>query len=99
MTTHHIICYDIADKRRLARVHALLKRQATALQYSVFLFSGTEQQLNHCLAQLAKIMHPRQDDIRAYPLPARGHRIHMGPSTLPEGIYLSSLPAGWQNPH
>lgn len=94
----YIICYDIANPRRLGRIHRVLKKQATAVQYSVFLFSGTEDQLERCLAQLQHLMDPHQDDIRAYPLPQRGLRLVLGPSVLPEGIVLGSLPADWQCP-
>lgn len=92
----YIICYDIADPRRLGRIHRVLKKQATAVQYSVFLFSGTEGQLQSCLAQLQHLMDPHQDDIRAYPLPQRGLRLVLGRKVLPEGIFLGSLPADWQ---
>lgn len=94
----YIICYDIANPRRLGRIHRALKKQALAVQYSVFLFSGTETQLQHCLAKLEALMDQHQDDIRAYPLPQHGLRLVLGPSTLPEGIVLSSLPADWQSP-
>ncbi|MDO5623728.1 MAG: CRISPR-associated endonuclease Cas2 [Pseudomonadota bacterium] len=90
--SEHIICYDIANPRRLARVHKLLKKQALPLQYSVFLFSGTDTQLKSCLTQLQAIINPHEDDIRAYPLPQRDLRLVLGPSTLPEGITLGSLP-------
>ena len=33
----YLITYDISDKRRLQRVHRLLKSQAIAMQYSVFI--------------------------------------------------------------
>ncbi len=88
-----IICYDIACPRRLGRIHRLLKKHACSLQYSVFLFSGTAQQLARCLAQLQKIIHPGEDDIRAYPLPERGHRLHLGRSPLPQGIYCGGCQA------
>ena len=92
----YIICYDIANPRRLGRIHRALKKQATAVQYSVFLFSGTEEQLQRGLAQLQHLMDPHQDDIRAYPLPQRGLRWVLGRSLLPEGIFLGSLPDDWQ---
>ncbi|HQQ68703.1 MAG TPA: CRISPR-associated endonuclease Cas2 [Alicycliphilus sp.] len=93
--SEYIICYDIACPRRLARIHRLLKKQAVPLQYSVFLFTGTAQQLDRCLAQLSQLMDRRHDDIRAYPLPQRGLRWSLGKATLPEGIHLGCLPAPW----
>ncbi|MDD2845484.1 MAG: CRISPR-associated endonuclease Cas2 [Rhodoferax sp.] len=94
----YIICYDIADPRRLGRIHRVLKKQATPVQYSVFLFRGSDEQLQRCLDRLQHLMDPRADDIRAYPLPQRGLRLTLGPSTLPEGIFWSGLPADWQCP-
>ena len=92
----YIICYDICCPRRLGRIHRLLKRLATPLQYSVFLFTGTPQQLEQCLQQLQTLMDPCHDDIRAYPLPQRGYRLALGKRTLPEGIHLTGLPTPWQ---
>lgn len=86
----YIICYDIANPRRLGRIHRALKKQALAIQYSVYLFSGTEAQLQRCLAQLQTLMDERHDDIRAYPLPRRGLRLAVGASALPDGIALGS---------
>lgn len=92
----YIICYDIANPRRLGRIHRALKKQALAVQYSVFLFSGTDAQLQRCLDQLEALIDERYDDIRAYPLPQRGLRLVLGASALPDGIVLASLPADWQ---
>ena len=88
-----IICYDIADPKRLGRIHRCLKRQAMPFQYSVFLFVGDDRQLQRCLDELHAIMDPDRDDIRAYPLPKRGLRINMGQPTLPEGIYYGVTPS------
>ena len=93
---HYIICYDISDKRRLQRLHSRLKKLATPLQYSVFLFEGTPTHLEQCLGMLERIIHPKEDDLRAYPLPQRGHKKHFGPSVLPEGILWCALPAPWR---
>ena len=68
-----------------------------ALQYSVFLFSGTPEQLDRCLAQLERLMDKSEDDVRAYPLPERGLRWCQGKPLLPEGIFWSGLPAAWQH--
>lgn len=93
---NYIICYDIANPRRLGRIHRALKRRALPVQYSVFLFSGTDVQLQRCLDELQALMDERYDDIRAYPLPQRGLRLVLGASLLPEGIVLGGLPAHWQ---
>lgn len=82
----YIICYDITDPRRLGRIHRALKKTALPMQYSVFLFSGTPEQLGLCLDRLEAIMDPDTDDIRAYPLPQRGLRLALGPGALPSGI-------------
>lgn len=95
MTDEYIICYDIASPRRLARIHRCLRRKACPLQYSVFLFTGSERELQRCLARLHELMDPAHDDIRVYPLPARGLRICMGKATMPEGVHWSGLPAPW----
>ena len=94
----YLICYDIRCPRRLARIHRTLKRQAMPLQYSVFLFSGPQRQLDSCLAELERLMNTHEDDIRAYPLPQRGMRLWQGRPLLPEGIYWSGLPQAWQRP-
>ena len=93
----HLICYDIADRKRLARLHRSLKRQAMALQYSVFLFTGSPRQLEALLAQLRQLIDPRHDDLRAYPLPERGPRLRLGKSPLPAGIQWSALPDAWRD--
>lgn len=93
----YLICYDIGCPSRLLRIHRALKGQAMALQYSVFLFSGTPEQLDRCLAQLERLMDKQHDDIRAYPLPERGLRWCRGKPLLPDGIYWSGLPLAWQN--
>lgn len=97
MVRDYVICYDIRCPKRLGQIHRILKQQAMALQYSVFLFNGTLQQLENCLTQISGRMNPLQDDVRAYPLPRRGLRLCMGKPLLPEGIFWSGLPTPWKN--
>lgn len=82
----YVIAYDIADPRRLARVHRFLKQFAFPVQYSVFLGTFTDTALNAILEGLATIIHPRQDDVRAYPLPAAPRIESLGRPVLPEGV-------------
>ena len=94
--SEYLVSYDICAPRRLVRVHRLLRREATALQYSVFLYSGSERQHDRLLADIARLIEPKEDDVRAWPVPARGMRIRLGTPPLPQGIYWSALPAPWQ---
>jgi CRISPR-associated protein Cas2 len=90
-----IVCYDISDPRRLGRLHRFLKKHAVALQYSVFLFTGSDRQLDRLLDAAQTFIDPQVDDLRAYPLPARGFRARLGKPALPEGIHFSGLPVAW----
>ncbi len=90
-----IICYDICSPKRLVRLHRFLKTRAVPLQYSVFLFTGSERRLTQCLEEAALLIDPSKDDLRAYPLPARGLKARLGKPILPEGIQMGNLPTSW----
>lgn len=81
-----VVAYDIADPRRLVRVHRFLKEHAYPVQYSVFLGTFSEPALNTLLEGLAKIIHPRKDDVRAYPLPTTPDIESLGRPVLPAGV-------------
>lgn len=84
-----LIAYDIADRRRLQRTHKLLSGRALALQKSVFLFRGGQEQAEQLREELAAQLNPREDDLRLYPLPANGRIIALGRTALPEDIFLT----------
>lgn len=66
-----LVCYDIADPRRLRRVHRYLSRHALPCQYSVFILAASEEQAEaHCDA-LARLIEERVDDVRMYCIPQR----------------------------
>lgn len=90
-----LICYDIADPKRLGRLFRFLKKHATPLQYSVFLFTGSDRQLDRLMMQAALLIDAKADDLRAYPLPRLGFKARLGRALLPEGIQLSNLPPMW----
>jgi len=82
----HIVCYDIADPKRLVRVHRCLVKAAVPLQYSVFLAHVNKKELTTLLAEIEQIMDCREDDVRAYPLPTRLEFVQLGRQPLPEGV-------------
>ena len=63
-----IIAYDVRDPRRLRQVHYFLKKQATALQKSVFMLSATQKQITGVLSGIKSRVDGRVDDVRLYPI-------------------------------
>jgi len=81
-----LVAYDIASPRRLRRVHACLKRHGIPVQYSVFLVYTDRRGIDALMAELAELIHPRRDDVRAYRLPPGLWYRSIGAPTLPRGL-------------
>ena len=88
-----LIGYDVSNPKRLQRIHRLMTNWATPIEYSIFLFAGTARDLEKCLAAVNEQMNAIFDDVRCYPLPARGLQERLGKATLPEGIQWTALPS------
>ncbi len=84
----YLISYDIADPRRLSRVARCLQKQACRVQYSVFVTETTRPRLERLLRDLDELIETREDDIRAYPLPAQGDVALVGHQIFPDDILL-----------
>ncbi|MGB5148226.1 MAG: CRISPR-associated endonuclease Cas2 [Porticoccaceae bacterium] len=91
----YLVTYDIADPRRLQRVARCVGRRGLRIQYSVFLAQLTPRQRNKLAGELRRLIDPREDDVRIYPLPVRMEPIVYGRSHWPEGVQLlgGGLPA------
>jgi CRISPR-associated protein Cas2 len=83
-----LLAYDIADPRRLVRVHRTVRRFGMPLQYSVFLIVETARGIDQLLVLLDDIIAPSRDDIRVYPLPMRFDAEQFGRQWLPLGMDL-----------
>ena len=83
-----LIAYDIADPRRLQRVHRFLCRHAVPVQYSVFVSRCSAAKLGSIRASLAKLVKNREDDVRFYPVPEPAQLFVYGKKALPEGLLL-----------
>lgn len=82
--------YDIADKRRLSRLHRFIKKHAVPVQYSVFLFEGSGAQVGRLMDKIEGYIDPKYDDVRAYQLPAEPQLVTLGRGSLPESLTLAS---------
>ncbi len=90
MADKYLVCYDIADDKRLHRVYKFTKQYGIHLQYSVFICSFTEKQLKNYVETLANIIDPKADDIRIYPLAKEPKIYALGCAELiPDGVFIT----------
>ncbi|WP_295888533.1 CRISPR-associated endonuclease Cas2 [uncultured Thiohalocapsa sp.] len=87
-----LLAYDIAEPRRLRRVHRRLRREGIAMQQSVFLLFGSETALCSLLDELAELMEPTEDDLRAYPVADPAELWLHGQSALQQGVLRDAPP-------
>jgi CRISPR-associated protein Cas2 len=91
MKSDYLVCYDIADERRLSRVYQFMKGRGLHLQYSVFYCRLTWNELVRIEESLCSIIDEKEDDVRIYPLPSGWKVVVLGcGDRLPEGadIYI-----------
>ena len=89
MKANYLICYDIAEPRRLARVYKFIKGKGLHIQYSVFHCSLTWPKLLELKEKLSRLIDEEDDDIRIYPLPAEEKVIIMGcGDRVPDGVEI-----------
>lgn len=82
----YLVCYDIADPKRLTRVHRFVSKHAAPLQYSVFMAEMNASALDLLLACVAGLIKQVEDDVRIYPLPDSIQFATLGRSSLPDGV-------------
>jgi CRISPR-associated protein Cas2 len=89
--SHHLVCYDIRQPRRLRRVHRCMLGWGTPLQYSVFhcLLNGADKQ--RLTDELNALIDPREDDIRIYALRSPAAIEFLGPPPAPPLLFFSNL--------
>ncbi|MEX0618075.1 MAG: CRISPR-associated endonuclease Cas2 [Pseudohongiellaceae bacterium] len=85
---HYLVCYDIADPRRLGRVHRRIIKHAMFIQLSVYYLQGDRQALEALLNDLQDVIDEGYDDVRAYAVRPLSDALQIGCPWLPEGIGL-----------
>jgi len=84
-----LVTYDISNPKRLARVFKYLKKEGVPIQYSVFAVSASTSEMGAIMAGVAKLIHTKQDDVRAYRMPEDGWRATLGEAILPKDLWLA----------
>ena len=84
-----LICYDVADPTRLQRVYKEVRRHFTPFQHSVFRTCATRRELLERLGVLDRLIDPRRDDIRAYPLLTTSTPVVYGKGLMAVGVWLA----------
>lgn len=88
-----LVAYDICEPRRLRRVHRQLRKEGVPAQYSAFTVEADDEQIETLLDKLRALIDERQDDLRAYHLPASCTVWSLGTQQWPDGICLSATHA------
>ncbi len=83
-----LLAYDIANPRRLGRVHRAVKRFATPLQFSVWIVRESATGVARIKQELAALIDARYDDIRIYRIPTRPEWVSFGADILPSDLLL-----------
>ena len=88
-TRWQLVCYDIADPKRLRRVHKLLKEEGIPLQYSVFLVQVTALERMALLGRIRAIIDEKRDDVRIYPVSSTLEFVALGQQHLDPAMTLT----------
>ncbi len=86
-----ILCYDIADPKRLQRVHRAVVRHAMPFQYSIFQTVDTRAAIEFAVNEIAQHIHPECDDLRAYPLVAQSRNVLYGRRLVAPDVSIPQL--------
>jgi CRISPR-associated protein Cas2 len=78
MRQSYLVCYDIADDKRLRKVFQTMRGYGDHLQFSVFECQFTQTDLARCRRDLGHIIHHDEDQvlfIHLGPAEGRGDRV------------------------
>lgn len=68
-----IICYDIADKKRLSRIAKIMEQNSIRIQRSVYLYEDvTKNELDILTKKILNILDENFDDLRIYTIKDKG---------------------------
>ena len=86
----YILAYDIADPKRLQKVHKQLKKWGLPLQYSVFTLDLNDREAATLMSILGRLADNEHDDIRLYRMP-QGQGEWIGLAPVGDGVILTGV--------
>lgn len=89
-----LICYDVANPRRLGRIHRFMTRHGMPIQYSLFESWLTPPQLRGVIQRLTDLIDVGEDDVRIYSIRTDATIACLGQPTLPTEIQYFNAPDG-----
>ncbi len=88
MKRDYLVCYDIADPKRLQKVHRRVANEAEFIQLSVYHLSADQESLEAFVAALDELIDQHADDVRIYPLSLSAELETWGRERRVNGLYL-----------
>lgn len=88
----YLIVYDIRCPKRLRKVHRFVRKFAYALQESVFIGHGSQEEYEALRSTLSGYIKQADDDLRFYQIPNRDILQLWGVSPFMEGVHDSGYP-------
>lgn len=85
----YLLCYDIANPRRLQRLQRFMKNEGLPLQYSVFLLHRESIELMQLVEAVRKKIDEKRDDVRIYPISSAIEFLALGRQELGQGMTLT----------
>ena len=84
-----LIAYDIKNPKRLAKVGRYINKEAVRLQYSIYMLAGTRRKMDEVSAELEKLINPKEDDVRIYPMGENTRLWGLGTQFMLDGNILT----------
>ena len=77
MQNDYIICYDIANNKRLAKLARFLEKKAIRIQFSIFFLPDCNKDKIYDISQqIVDIINSKEDDVRIYKI--KNYGINLG---------------------
>ena len=68
-----LICYDIADEKRVAKIGKLVEKESLRIQRSVYFYEQvTKRELMVLVEKILKVLDEEADDLRIYTIKNKG---------------------------
>ncbi len=65
---NYLVCYDIADNRRLSKIAKVLEKYGHRVQYSFFEVDTSDSMLETILDDIKELMEMKEDKLYVYPI-------------------------------